>query len=262
MNLNHGVLCALEEVTAGVFNNFRTSSAFKRQVTHDLQPDISTWPRKDSKSILCLPLTTIMIRLLTTTTTRLRPLMTITIRKVKFPRGPSQAWSPKCIPSHWSSILAPVINSVSEFPLLMGLSPPRRFYLPAACQHLRSPGLTEVLRRQHLILHPNVAPTVHMEVKATWGVLSWLLQDGHPSFFPLPQQDSLPKFLNTALVLDLSLMILSLVTLFKISRYLVKMILPPLLPDLSGYVELVPSLSSRQQCHHPTRCSLQTPSME
>ena len=132
MNLNHDILCALEKVMADMFNSSRTLSTSKWQVTHDHQLAISTWLRRDNKSIPWLPL------------------MMIMIRKVKFCHGhPSQTQSPKCMPSHCSGILALVTNVVSKFILLMALSPSYcmilLFHLPTACQHFLSPGFTEVL---------------------------------------------------------------------------------------------------------------------
>ena len=220
-----------------MFDSSRTSSASKWQVTHDRQLTILTWLHRDNKSIPWLPLTT------------------ITIRKVKFHHGhPSKTWSPKCTPSHCSGILALVTNLVSEFLLLMGLSPQYcmilLFHLPAACQHFQSPGFMEVLRCQHPMLHPNVNPTAHMGVKVTWRVLSLPLRDSHCSFAPLLRQDSPQTLLNVALAFNLPLVIQSLVILLKISRHLVTMIL--LLPDLSGFIELIPLLSSCQQCHWDT----------
>lgn len=91
---------------------------------------------------------------------------------------------------------------------------------------------------------------VHIGVKVTWRVLSLPLQDGHHSFAPLLWQDSPQMLLNVALAFNLPLVTQSLVTLLKISRHLVTMIL--LLPELSGFVELVPLLSSHQQCHQDT----------
>lgn len=168
MRLSRGILHVLEKAVAGDFNSSTTLSRFRLQGPCTNQGILPMLCRGSPS----------------TPWLRLVP-PTMKSRRAKFHHGHRSQGQQKSLSCKFinlgrcSSPLFPVKISVSGFLLLTVPSPSTcidlLFCLPTVHQYFHHPCCTQVLQQLHPIYHPNVGPTVPMELKIMWKVLSWLL---------------------------------------------------------------------------------------